>query len=520
MNILNQGHRAAYIADAMLSEENIRQKNESYRRFQIYQGFIEPYLRQILMDEFDPETVREMRLMSSINFARRIVNDKASVYKKMPERSFESMSDRDQEVVSDIYRDGNFTERLKKSNKFFELNNQCVLQMLPKAGKLKLRVLLRHNLDVIPSDFDPEEPDVFLISTFDEKMADYRNKQYDPRATASGRSVNKRDGVNSKVSDLDDYLDHLKVVWWSKDYHFTTNGHGEIIDVESGQPYKGDIPPEAIENSLDRLPFIDVSRDKESSFWVPYHNSSVDFTMQMAVVLSDVLGINKLQGYAQPIISSVDEPKNVKVGANRVLWLKKNKDLAEGLQPTFQFATPNPDLNASLELVKAIASMYLSSEGQSPKLVSASGDGESYSSGFERQLAQFQKFEATQDVYDMYERVEAEVFQLVKDWQRALQGSDLLDRKYQVSLSEDSRVYTKFSLPDTLESDDQKLDKYIKAVDAGLMPKRLAIKEYYELETDEEVDLMLASIEADRLAKQNNLPPALRNANQEVDEQD
>jgi hypothetical protein len=491
IDILDQGKRQEYIKEILLSDENITRKNESFRRFEIYKGRIEPYLLRILADDLDPDTVHNMRTISSVNFCKRIVDDKASVYKTPPKRMFmqgdQVLDGRIAEQLHMMYSFGNMNQKLKKSNSFYELMGQCFLQVLPKSGKLKFRVLAPHNLDVIPSADDAEEADVYILSTFDKRLA-YERNQADQRGrnTASGLSVNISDGINQKIADMDDYLEHSRFVWWSKDYHFTTNGKGVLIS--------SDVEPR-VDNTLGKLPFIDISRDKEMEFWIRYANSASDFTMQMAVMMSDTVEINRLQGFAQPIISSMEQPKNLKIGPNKILWLKKVKEMEASLQPTFQFATPNPNLNASLDMIKMFASLYLSSEGQSPKLISASGEGETFTSGIDRMLAQMQKFEASLDSYDLFYSVERQAFDLIRDWSRVLNGSDMLDPKFRLVVPEDVWLDVNFQKPSIIESDDAKIDRIIKAMNGGLMSRRMGLKELYDIESDDDLDILEQEID-------------------------
>jgi len=85
--IEDQGFRKNVI-DEILGDENRRRKEDAKTRFEVYRDRQERFVLEKLREMFDPTTVKEMRKITSINFTKRIVNEKASIYKDPPERLF------------------------------------------------------------------------------------------------------------------------------------------------------------------------------------------------------------------------------------------------------------------------------------------------------------------------------------------------------------------------------------------------------------------------------------------------
>ena len=134
---------------------------------------------------------------------------------------------------------------------------------------------------------------------------------------------------------------------------------------------------------------------KDFEYWVREVHNVVPFTIDLGVHISDTSDINRLQGYSQSVISSVDQPSVQNLGPHRSLWLQQDPN--SDVQPTFQFVSPSPDLNASIKLLETYINLFLTSNGIYPKTVSGTADAPRFGSGLERLLAMIEKFEATKD---------------------------------------------------------------------------------------------------------------------------
>ena len=84
------------------SSENKDRKQESFRQTQIFQDRLYQYVREALLREFSKQTVDEIPIIASINLARRIIKQEASIYRTAPNREFTELSDDQSEVVKNI----------------------------------------------------------------------------------------------------------------------------------------------------------------------------------------------------------------------------------------------------------------------------------------------------------------------------------------------------------------------------------------------------------------------------------
>ena len=138
---------------------------ESFKQWEIYQDRIKDYVINDLREQYDLNSVKEIPLVSSVNLSKRIVNQLSVVYKSPPERDWTELSDEQVGTVSRIYKDMRVNKKLGMSNRGYKLQDQSHLWVVPKNGRLILRVLKNHQITVIPDPQDPEEALAYIISS-------------------------------------------------------------------------------------------------------------------------------------------------------------------------------------------------------------------------------------------------------------------------------------------------------------------------------------------------------------------
>lgn len=490
-SILDVGFRSGVIGE-ILGEENKQRKEESLRRFEIYRQRQRQFILDRLENEFSVQTVREMRTITSINLTKRIIDEMASLYKKCPEREYSDATEAQAEYLDNLYKFSMADVKLKQANRFYKLEDQCAIQVLPKEGKLEMRVLMPHHYDVIPDPMNPEKPLAYILNILDktELFSETSGNQDLAKAPTGGEKTRYQDYNNQKIGDPEDYKDKAqRYVWWTKDYNFVTNENGTIIDMQTGAALENlteDDP--RITNPLGKLPFVDVALEKDFEYWVRSSNGVVDFNIDFGVLLSDTANINRLQGYSQAVISSVSVPRDMHVGPHSVLHLPLDPNNPD-VTPSFQFATPSPDMASSLELLEVYVRFFLTSQGQDPKTVSGKAEGQGFSSGIERLLSLVEKFEASQDDMDLFKYVEYQVFELFKDWSDVLlnvpeEAGGLKDEYNQVRLSDSIKLNVTYEKPMMLQTQTEREDSAIKLMNAGLLSRVEALMDLRGVDED------------------------------------
>lgn len=497
------------IIDEINNDENKDRKKESLKRFEIYKNRHDRYILQKLNEEFTEKTVREMRKVTSINIAPRIIQEQASLYSKAPDRTFGGLDDKQIEALEMHYEASRMNVQLKLANEYYKLFDQCAVYILPMNGKLWVRPLAPHWYDVIPREDNPELAEVYVLNVFDKhQYLNHPLNNIDNRFGTSNNINQKRnvsDGLNQGIADQDDYKSELnRYVVWSKDFHFTMNGKGAIV---------GDI--ENILNPLQELPFVDIAGEKDFEFFCRFGNTVTDFAIDFGVQLSDHSNILRMQGYSQAIVSSEEEPVNMVVGPNHTIFLKQDPN--SPVAPSFSFASPNPDLGSSIETLEVQLKLFLTAQGVDPKTISGKGDGAKFNSGLDRLLSMIDKFEATRADFDLFAGKEKEIKNLMVLWNNLLQDANdpkvaLKEELRNGQIDEGCTLEVQFKPPEIVQTKTEKEDSVIKLKKEKLMSHMEAIMELREVD-EEMATKIIEDINKDDDLQLPNLMPVFGEQN-------
>lgn len=483
-DVLNQAFRKQVIQE-IEGDENRRRKADHQKRQDIFNNKQRKYVLDMLVKEFSESTVRDMRTCTSINLVKRIIGEQASIYKSEPKREVAGLSDQQKAQLASLYDSAEANKKLKSLNQKYKLHEQAFMQVIPKHGGIKLRCLAPHQLDVVPSLEDPEVGEIFIVSGYDKAniVAELDGNEDIQGNGYGSKNQHDQDGVNQAIADQDDYRKAKVYAWWTAEYNFLTDSSGAILP---GQP--------SIENPIQMLPFIEAASEKDQEFWCDGGSGVVEFNLDFSVVLSDTCNTNRLQSYAQAVITGEKLPENITVGPNNILFLPLDSTKPE-LKPSFEFVSPNPNMEASIDLQDRLLSYFLTSEGIDPKTISGKAEGEKYASGLERLLATIEKFEASQDDYALFRKIESKLYTLIAAWSNALQGTDALPPKLQGGeLPIDAELTVQFCKPEFIKTAAEAEDSVIKRMEAGLISRKEAIMELRGVD-EEKAEEILAELD-------------------------
>lgn len=493
IDLRNLENRIRIIAE-IKGEENLNRKRDQQRRFDVYNDKQDIYILERLRREFSEKTVSEMRKILSINLAKRIIDEKSSVYNRKPDRSFTTRSGveltEDQEQQLEVLYDKcKVNVAYKRSNIFYNLNDQCAIMCVPdNQGSFKIRAIPPMHYDVIPSAQDPEKAHAYILNTWDYEL--HRTAKGGEASQLDRYKQGRSDGVNQTIADDDDRKAKLeRMVVWTKDYHFVMNGKGEI---------QGEI----VDNEIGMLPFIDVAPpDKDFQFFVRRGSSNVEFSLDYGMMLSDNANVIRLQAYSQAVIVSEKLPQNTTIGPNHVLHLKLDPNKPE-LSPRFEFITPNPDLSGTQAFLESLLSLHLTAEGQDPSILTTKGDGQRFSSGLDRLLAMIAKFDASRDDFDLYRDVEDQLLKILVAWSNRyqdVQSEGSLKEELRIArLPEDLYVKVKFAEPEAVQTKKDLEESVVKLVNEGLMSRKQAMMKIYEVSEGKALE-MIEEIDAEEM---------------------
>jgi hypothetical protein len=473
LDLKNIGDRKAFIKEKNTHENRIR-KSQSIRDYDVLNDNMKEYVKDYMSDQLSAETVASMPLVTSINISKRVCEKEASIYKCAPERDFTVISDEQKAELLQKYEEWCVNQKLYKANLYYKNQKQSCLMVVPKEGKMDVRVLLLHHYDVVPKDENPEKANAYVISTFDRSMDVPLNS----------------DGINDQIADKDDYRSTLeRNLAWDEQSNLIFNG-------------KGDLVGEVLPNPISELPFIDICADKDFEFFVRAGQALTDFAIQFSGALSDLGNIVKMQGYAVAWMKGpkAAQVKNIKIGPTSIIHLPT--DELTGSSAEFGFANPNSDIAGGISYIEMLLSHFLTSRGLDPNVVNGKMMSSKYNSGLDRLLAMIDQFEATKQDYDLFMKVEKKLFELFKKWSQVMNSTE--DKFLSFVIPDDCEIQVKFEKPEQVQSQSEKLADIQLKLDMGVMTKLQAVMDIYEVD-EEKAQEMLSKIEAegaDALKKQ------------------
>jgi hypothetical protein len=500
IDYFSPAERKKIIDEITGNEENLRRKEQSLKAFEIFKGRQAQFILRKMGEELGAKAARNSRTITSINLTEKIVKEKASLYQMEPIRNFSNLTDLQVDHAMKIYELANANVKLQKANEFFKLIDQCAVQPVLKEGKIMLRVMMPHHYDVIPRPENPEKAECYIISSFD-KWRLFNRSVYGDGDSANGKNY-FADFNNQKIAEPDDYRGKLLFYWWTDELNFITDKNGNLVN-ETGEPIL-QANEQDMANPIGKMPFVDIASEKDFEFFVRSGNNIAEMTVDLGVLVSDVTEIARLQGFSQGVISSVEQPKDMIVGPRRLIWLKVSPNDSDATRPQFQFVSPTPDLSASLTLVSNYLSLFLTSQGLSPTVISSNSQIEKYTSGIDRFLAMVEKFEASQSDMALFRNVEAEIYEIIKAWNNTFyQATEngFTPELSGVFLDESSQLMVQFKRPSMLMNETEKLGVIEKKMDLGLMTRAEAIAEDRSI-TVEEAEKIVQMI--DREAQTQN----------------
>lgn len=474
------------VLEGIGSEDNFNRKRDQQKRYDVYNGQQDKYILERLNREFSRKTVQEMRKILSINLAKRIIDEKSSVYNDEPERTFftksgKELTEAQVEQLNALYRVNNVNTALMLTNISKTRHDQCLLMCVPdNKGKIKVRQISPMHVDVIPSANDPEQAYAVILNVWDkDTRMTAKNQSNEPTQMQQYKG---NDRLNQEIADDDDAQAVMeRYIVWTKDFHFVMNGKGKIVR-------------EMIPNPIGILPFIDVAPpEKDFQFWVRRGSNTIDFSLDYGMMLSDNANVIRLQAYSQAVIASEKVPENLTIGPNHVLHLKLDPKRPE-LSPRFEFVTPNPDLSGTQKFMEGLLNLHLTAEGQDPSIISTTSDGQKFNSGLDRLLSMISKFEATRQDFALFRNVEDQLIKIMSAWSNDFQNvtgeGELVDELRLATLPDDVKVDVKFAEPEAVQTKLELEESVERQHEGGYMSRVEAVMILREINRDSAIEVI------------------------------
>lgn len=427
--ILDPGFRATVLKE-IDSPENVFRKNQAYKAYECFKDLTGAYVIESLLKQFEKETVAEMEpLITNISFTRKIVDKLARVYNYGVKRWLPSK--RDTKLLENYLKLLQFNKKMKKTNRYLKLFHNTLLSVLPKKSEEKWYIDLNpippFFYDVIEDPNNMELPAVVILSNFSpqaSKMSYATESQAGFHNTASyplyRNYVPYGDGIDQAIADSPEDQKRGDFIWWSKNFHFTTNCNGEIISDR-----------ELIVNPIFELPFVNFATDQDGAYWAKGGRDIVDAGININVLLSNINHIGIIQGYGQLYMTGKNLPKSVQAGPTKVIQLEHEEGEPD---PKVGFLNASPPMSDLMKSVEMYVALLLSTNNLSTSGFSATLSGaNSFASGIAMMIDKSESIEDVDEQASIFLDNEPKILNLVKKWDDLYRKSRALIDEYQES---------------------------------------------------------------------------------------
>lgn len=459
--------------------ENIQRKREALKRYEILKDRIKKYILENLLEELDPETVKDMQSrIATVNIYKKVVSKKARVYRTAPKRK--AVNPDHQEQLDDLVDAISLNVAMKKTNKYLEamLNSDVFVRPIKDVteytnnGSPKWRYRIEpmppHKYDVIQDANDPEKAMGYIFSHFRSSAAYLGNNPQNRERAGLQGSFRSGDGKDQAIADSPNDKGGLEkeYTFWGNKYHITFDESGEIIPEKSG---------DSLLNPIQKLPIVSVAKDRDGDFWSVGGEDLIEGSILVNTILSDIYYIAKMHGTGLFYIFGKGVPKSYKVGPNQAITM----NVEDGdPTPSLGFANANPQLSEHKDLVEQYVAILLTTNDLEPGSVQGQLSASGAASGIQEMIIKAEPMGSVEDDQEIFKDAEPEVVKIASLWHNLYFDKGLLvDKLAQIGKIPDDLDYSiKFGAVQQFINEKEKLE---------VIDKRLQLK------LDDMVDAMI-----------------------------
>lgn len=470
--ILNIEVRQQIIAE-INAPENQKRKDEAFKRYQCFKDQTDQYVLEQLSKQFDQDTINEMTYsIANISLVKKVISKLARVYNSGVRREVEDDKESTQRIET-LAKELELNTELRKTNLYLKLQRNMALYIKPCPETeengltyfdIDLNPLQPYLYDVVNDHYNPKSVKAFILSDYSPRAVQYtaRDAATVNRTTQTSPSVSQLpNGKNEQIADQDDEKKG-EMIWWTKNFHFTTNLKGEIISQE-------------IENPIKRIPAVFYAIDQDGQFWAQGGDDLIDGAILINSVLTHNQHIAVTQGYGQFFMKGKNLPRNAKIGPNKAILMEYEEGDPE---PSIGFANASPDIAGLRSLVEQYVALLLSTNNLSTSSVSATlGANNSAPSGIAMILDKSESMEDVNDQRQLFVDKEGDIFEIVNEWLK-IYGQNLDETLIGLELPDDisDKLQITFLDAPVIVSESEKLDNIKKRKDLGINTQKELIQ--------------------------------------------
>lgn len=471
--ILDLGFRKKVIEE-ILGPENICRKNEALRRYEVYRDkTVKWVLEKLKKEGLKASTLQLMEnRAANVSICRKIVNKLARVYNGGVQRL--ALNPADQPKIDELAKMLSLNIKMKKSDKFRELQKNTLLQVIPeldaihsiddqKKFNLKVRNYQPWQYDAIEDYYDHERPRCFVLTDFVERNRGYGYVLPDDLGKhVAGDGSFDGNGHDEVIADnpADQGSSCRTFIWWTNKYHLTTDSKGAIIS---------EMTPEQAINPIQMLPFVNITADQDGEFWAQGGNDLVDSTILINMLLTDMNAIQYMQGWGQLVVTGKELPNSLQGGPHQAILLEYQDG---DPKPDFDFKSANPPIDMWMKAIEQYTALVLTTNDLSPRNIAGSLNAQDLPSGIALLVEQSEATGAVEDKQVIFQDAEHDLWEVIGAWQNMLFDMDALTQEFmEIGKLDNPEVIVKFNSPKPMFSEKEKLETIQLRKDLGINEK-------------------------------------------------
>jgi len=474
-DILDPTFRKAVIAEIINNQENIDRRNFALRRYEIFRDQTQKWVIESLAKEgLHASTVARMEnRASNISICKKVIKKLAQSYVHGVRR--EVSDDQSKEKIDLLSAEMDMDSKMKKVDQYIQLFKNTLVQIYPEIstretqlyGKeknsIKTRVLAPYQYDIIEDINNKEKARVVILSDFWER--DERPNLAIEEGTDGRQSVGvvphvvRGDRHDQIIADRpeDSGRNKRTFIWWSDNYHFTTDPNGAIIP---------ELSPEELENPIRMLPFVNYAEDQDGEFWADGGEDLIDGSILINKVITDMFSIAYEQGWGLLTITGKDLPKKIETGPHNALLLSHD---GEGPAPSVSYASANPPLGDWMAMIEQFTALLLSTNNLSPRNVAGKLDASDFPSGIAMLIEQSESTVDVQERQRTFKDNAPVKWELIKRWYDYYFDRDALTDDYkEIGKFTDSNVKLLFNQPKPVITETELINNLKARKDLGI----------------------------------------------------
>jgi hypothetical protein len=375
---------------------------------------------------------------------------------------------------------------MKKINRTVELHKNCMVKttsykLEDETYSIRKEILHPGQYDVIEDENDPTKPYAIILCDpwqppdmkVPPPMVSTPDGAKDTRSFA-GSVIPVTDPQIVKDSPMpatgngpdaagptEDELRNMVFVWWTKEYHFVTDGLGkmktELMDEKNQEGL----------NPIGCLPFTSYNKDQEGRHFAIGGDDIADGTILLNKLLTDLNYIMFFHGVGIFYMIGPGVPSKIRLGAQAAITLD-----TQGKQGNHSvgFASANPPVDSHLKNAEQLVATLLSTNDLEPSAVATRLTAETATSGIHELISKSSLTSSIEDEQSLYREGEQKDFRVEAKWVNYLIANKLACEALQLigSIDENILVQVDFEAPKAFVSDKEKIENWGKRLEIGV----------------------------------------------------